>query len=199
MASPEDRLAELLKPDSLNALLKLVNIVKRADELGLLDLLNDALSDEALLRELANRVVTADNVSLLLNLGNLARLASRISEPSTLEAASRLTSVLSSLGKLGILDTIQHLLEEPEVIGELAKVLLNTGTIYGLMGLGKILEYLSRIRIDEALEEGIKASSEAGPISIVGILKDALKDEDFKRGLLFLIGFIRSIGAQLRR
>ena len=199
MASPEDRLAELLKPDSLNALLKLVNIVKRADELGLLDLLNDALSDEALLRELANRVVTADNVSLLLNLGNLARLASRISEPSTLEAASRLTSVLSSLGKLGILDAIQHLLEEPEVIGELAKVLLNTGTIYGLMGLGKILEYLSRIRIDEALEEGIKASSGAGPISIVGILKDALKDEDFKRGLLFLIGFIRSIGAQLRR
>jgi hypothetical protein len=58
--SSEDKLASLISMENLDAVSKLVSIAKRLNELCLLDLVNDLLSDEEFLREVFNQLLTTD-------------------------------------------------------------------------------------------------------------------------------------------
>lgn len=76
-ASIENRLAEVLSPEYIDSLIKLVKIVRRMDELGLLDTLLDLL-DEGVIEDFAHSLVNTNTALLISNMDDAVGAAVKL-------------------------------------------------------------------------------------------------------------------------
>lgn len=81
----------------------------------------------------------------------------RALSPSSLSALTKLLSILEKADRLGLLDTVDHLLD-PEVVGGLAKTALTTGLVISLTSLDRLTSLLASLaKHADALEKLLSA------------------------------------------
>ncbi len=112
-----------------------------------------------------------------------SKVLEELSENET-DALKKTLCFLMKLNEMGILDTLNHLLE-PEVIGGLSSLILNKGTL-------KLLD-----NVDTLLKSLGEVPKEPKEVGIFGLLGE-LRDPDVKRGLGFVIALLRSLGKALK-
>lgn len=72
----EKKLLEIVSPESLNSLVKFLKIIRKLDELGVLDTLYNLLETEVI-EDLANTFITTNSVYLLTNIDDAMDLMSK--------------------------------------------------------------------------------------------------------------------------
>lgn len=187
-------LAKALSPESTRALSKLVEILVKADELGLLDTVRDLL-DREVVEDAAKSTISTGLFALMFNFEKISALLEALAKNA--DALSKLVSALEALDKSGLLDVLSSL-AEPEVLGEAAKAYLSTGTFYLLNEAPKLLDGLASMRVAQALNDAIDESKAKQVPGFVESINYLLLDEDARRGLYLLVRLLKGIGASLR-
>ncbi|MFP3196575.1 MAG: DUF1641 domain-containing protein [Caldivirga sp.] len=186
--SSEDKLASLISMENLDAVSKLVSIAKRLNELGLLDLVNDLLSDEEFLREVFNQLLTTDNVVLLANMENLVKLLAKLSDRKMVEQLTKLLTLLGMLGDSGLVDSMGALLSNGDAVKAMQDLVAS---------IGDSLPLLSKVKLSEAVKAAVESVKAGESVSVVALLRKLMTDPNVKRGLLFIVGFLEGVGRQL--
>ncbi|MFP3241253.1 MAG: DUF1641 domain-containing protein [Caldivirga sp.] len=186
--SSEDKLASLISMENLDAVSKLVSIAKRLNELGLLDLVNDLLSDEEFLREVFNQLLTTDNVVLLANMENLVKLLAKLSDRKMVEQLTKLLTLLGMLSDSGLVDSMGALLSNGDAVKAMQDLVAS---------IGDSLPLLSKVKLSEAVKAAAESVKAGESVSVVALLRKLMTDPNVKRGLLFIMGFLEGVGKQL--
>ncbi len=186
--SSEDKLASLISMENLDAVSKLVSIAKRLNELGLLDLVNDLLSDEEFLREVFNQLLTTDNVVLLANMENLVKLLAKLSDRKMVEQLTKLLTLLGMLSDSGLVDSMGALLSNGDAVKAMQDLVAS---------IGDSLPLLSKVKLSEAVKAAVESVKAGESVSVVALLRKLMTDPNVKRGLLFIVGFLEGVGKQL--
>jgi len=186
--SSEDKLASLISMENLDAVSKLVSIAKRLNELGLLDLVNDLLSDEEFLREVFNQLLTTDNVVLLANMENLVKLLAKLSDRKMVEQLTKLLTLLGMLSDSGLVDSMGALLSNGDAVKAMQDLVAS---------IGDSLPLLSKVKLSEAVKAAVESVKAGESVSVVALLRKLMTDPNVKRGLLFIMGFLEGVGRQL--
>lgn len=186
--SSEDKLASLISMENLDAVSKLVSIAKRLNELGLLDLVNDLLSDEEFLREVFNQLLTTDNVVLLANMENLVKLLAKLSDRKMVEQLTKLLTLLGMLSDSGLVDSMGVLLSNGDAVKAMQDLVAS---------IGDSLPLLSKVKLSEAVKAAAESVKAGESVSVVALLRKLMTDPNVKRGLLFIVGFLEGVGRQL--
>lgn len=186
--SSEDKLASLISMENLDAVSKLVSIAKRLNELGLLDLVNDLLSDEEFLREVFNQLLTTDNVVLLANMENLVKLLAKLSDRKMVEQLTKLLTLLGMLSDSGLVDSMGALLSNGDAVKAMQDLVAS---------IGDSLPLLSKVKLSEAVKAAVESVKAGESVSVVALLRKLMTDPNVKRGLLFIVGFLEGVGRQL--
>lgn len=197
-ASAEDKLASLLTIENLDLVSKIVSIARRLNELGILDLVNDLLSDEEFLREVFNQVLTTDNVVLLTNIENLVKLLAKLSDKRVTENLIKAVVLLNTLGNGGLTDALNSLLSNGEVAKSVSNLLLNPSTQDLIKSVSNLAATLSSIKLEEAVKLALEEAKAGESTPTVTIIRRLLTDPNVKRGLMFMIGLLEGIGRQLK-
>jgi len=184
----EDKLASLISMENLDAVSKLVSIAKRLNELGLLDLVNDLLSDEEFLREVFNQLLTTDNVVLLANMENLVKLLAKLSDRKMVEQLTKLLTLLGMLSDSGLVDSMGALLSNGDAVKAMQDLVAS---------IGDSLPLLSKVKLSEAVKAAVESVKAGESVSVVALLRKLMTDPNVKRGLLFIMGFLEGVGRQL--
>ncbi|MFP3193678.1 MAG: DUF1641 domain-containing protein [Caldivirga sp.] len=184
----EDKLASLISMENLDAVSKLVSIAKRLNELGLLDLVNDLLSDEEFLREVFNQLLTTDNVVLLANMENLVKLLAKLSDRKMVEQLTKLLTLLGMLSDSGLVDSMGVLLSNGDAVKAMQDLVAS---------IGDSLPLLSKVKLSEAVKAAAESVKAGESVSVVALLRKLMTDPNVKRGLLFIVGFLEGVGRQL--
>lgn len=184
----EDKLASLISMENLDAVSKLVSIAKRLNELGLLDLVNDLLSDEEFLREVFNQLLTTDNVVLLANMENLVKLLAKLSDRKMVEQLTKLLTLLGMLSDSGLVDSMGVLLSNGDAVKAMQDLVAS---------IGDSLPLLSKVKLSEAVKAAAESVKAGESVSVVALLRKLMTDPNVKRGLLFIVGFLEGVGKQL--
>ena len=194
----EQKLLELLTPENIQSIVKFVRLVRRLDELGLIDTLLD-LADSNVVEDLVKAFTTTNLVTALMNIEGLLSLLGRLSRPETLNALSRLVEILEGVDKLGILGTVRDLAGDHDVLGDLIGNIINTNTVYALTSLGPVAELLTAIKYGEVARALANDLSKglSGEVNLSRMLIDSLRDNDVKRGIAFMILAAKHLGRQL--
>ncbi|MFP3282123.1 MAG: DUF1641 domain-containing protein [Caldivirga sp.] len=186
--SSEDKLASLISMENLDAVSKLASIAKRLNELGLLDLVNDLLSDEEFLREVFNQLLTTDNVVLLANMENLVKLLAKLSDRKMVEQLTKLLTLLGMLSDSGLVDSMGALLSNGDAVKAMQDLVVS---------IGDSLPLLSKVKLSEAVKAAVESVKAGESVSVVALLRKLMTDPNVKRGLLFIVGFLEGVGRQL--
>lgn len=186
--SSEDKLASLISMENLDAVSKLVSIAKRLNELSLLDLVNDLLSDEEFLREVFNQLLTTDNVVLLANMENLVKLLAKLSDRKMVEQLTKLLTLLGMLSDSGLVDSMGALLSNGDAVKAMQDLVAS---------IGDSLPLLSKVKLSEAVKAAAESVKAGESVSVVALLRKLMTDPNVKRGLLFIVGFLEGVGRQL--
>jgi len=181
-------LASLISMENLDAVSKLVSIAKRLNELGLLDLVNDLLSDEEFLREVFNQLLTTDNVVLLANMENLVKLLAKLSDRKMVEQLTKLLTLLGMLSDSGLVDSMGVLLSNGDAVKAMQDLVAS---------IGDSLPLLSKVKLSEAVKAAAESVKAGESVSVVALLRKLMTDPNVKRGLLFIVGFLEGVGRQL--
>ncbi|WP_243675389.1 hypothetical protein [Vulcanisaeta distributa] len=77
----ESKLLEVLTPEYLESLIKFLKIIKRLDELGILDSLNNLLNNEVI-EDLAKNLLTTNTIKLFNEYDKVLSIIAKLTEPS---------------------------------------------------------------------------------------------------------------------
>ncbi|GAB6945760.1 DUF1641 domain-containing protein [Vulcanisaeta sp. JCM 14467] len=193
----ESKLLEVLTPEYIEPLIKFLRMVRRLDELGILDSLNDLLSNEVI-EDLAKNLLTTNVIRLLNDYDKVLSIIAKLTEPQVREGLEKVLDLIGAMGNVGLLDTLRDMLGDPEVISELVHTLINENTMYLLTNLGTLLEFMARIRCC-AYVASLNAAREVSVDgkSVIETLNEILRDNDARRGLRFLLLAAKYLGKQL--
>ncbi|ADY00733.1 hypothetical protein VMUT_0522 [Vulcanisaeta moutnovskia 768-28] len=193
----ESKLLEVLTPEYLEPLIKFLKVVKRLDELGILDSLSDLLNNEVI-EDITKNLLTTNIIKLLNDYDKLLSILVKLTEPHVKEGLEKALDLVGAMGNVGLLDTLRDLLGDPEVLNELVHTLINENSTYLMTNLDTLLEFMARIRCC-AYVASLNAAREATTDgkSIAETMSEALRDNDARRGLRFLLLAAKYLGRQL--
>ncbi len=194
----ESKLLEVLTPEYIEPLIKFLRMIRRLDELGILDSLNDLLNNEVI-EDLTRSLLTTNLIRLLNDYDKAMSIIAKLTEPQVREGLEKALDLLGALGSVGLLDTLKDLLGDPEVLSELVHTVINENNTYLLTNLDTLLEFMARIRCC-AYVASLNAAREevaADGRSLVETIGELLKDADARRGLRFLLLAAKYLGRQL--
>ncbi|ADN51488.1 conserved hypothetical protein [Vulcanisaeta distributa DSM 14429] len=193
----ESKLLEVLTPEYIEPLIKFLRMIRRLDELGILDSLNDLLNNEVI-EDLTRSLLTTNLIRLLNDYDKAMSIIAKLTEPQVREGLEKALDLLGALGSVGLLDTLKDLLGDPEVLSELVHTVINENSTYLLTNLDTLLEFMARIRCCAYVASlnaarGVAADGR----SLVETIGELLKDADARRGLRFLLLAAKYLGRQL--
>ncbi|MGC8607103.1 MAG: DUF1641 domain-containing protein [Vulcanisaeta sp.] len=193
----ESKLLEVLTPEYLEPLIKFLKVMKRLDELGILDSLNDLLNNEVV-EDLMKNLLTTSIIKLLNDYDRLLSILVKLTEPHVKEGLEKALDLVGAMGNVGLLDTLRDLLGDPEVLSELMHTLINENSTYLMTNLDTLLEFMARIRCC-AYVASLNAAREVtiDGKSIAETMSEVLRDNDARRGLRFLLLAAKYLGKQL--
>ena len=193
----ESKLLEVLTPEYIEPLIKFLRMIKRLDELGILDSLNDLLNNEVI-EDLTRNLLTTNIIRLLNDYDKVMSIIAKLTEPQVREGLEKALDLIGAMGNVGLLDTLRDVLGDPEVMSELVRTLINENSVYLLTNLDTLLEFMARIRCC-AYVASLNAAREVSTDgkSVIETLSELLKDSDARRGLRFLLLAAKYLGRQL--
>ncbi len=195
----ERKLLEVMSPEYIEPLIKFLKLIRRLDELGILDAMSNLLSSDVI-EDLVKTLMSTNFIRLLNNYEELLALLARLSEPRTKESVEKALDLLNALSDIGLLDTLKDLLNDPEVLGNISRAFINTGTTYLLSNLDALLDILTHVRLHSyaaSLKNAInEVASDGRPV--IQSLIELLKDEDARKGLNLLLLSVKYLGKQLK-
>jgi len=183
----ERKLLEVMSPEYIEPLIKFLKLIRRLDELGILDAMSNLLSSDVV-EDLVKTLMSTNFIKLLNNYEELLALSARLSEPRTKESIEKTLDLLNALSNTGLLDTLKDLLSDPEVLSEVSHTFINTNMIYLVTNIDTLLDFMTRIRCCAyvaSLNAAMDVASDGR--SIIKTISEMLKDEDARRGLNFLL------------
>ncbi|WP_188596915.1 DUF1641 domain-containing protein [Thermocladium modestius] len=196
----DEEMERLLSPRTVGLLGKMVDLLRKLDEAGILDAIS-SLAASDVVGELAKVLLTTDLVRLLNGIDNLLRLAGELSDGEAVDSIEKLLGLAKALNRLGVLDSLEDLAGNPELLVDASKALLGTGFIHLLNNLDELNKALTAIdfkalaSLMDALMRGLKAG--AGPQDSLGLIKAVLSNDDAKRGLAVAINVLSKLGATI--
>jgi len=194
----ERKLLEVMSPEYIEPLIKFLKLIRRLDELGILDAMSNLLSSDVV-EDLVKTLMSTNFIKLLNNYEELLALSARLSEPRTKESIEKTLDLLNALSNTGLLDTLKDLLSDPEVLSEVSHTFINTNMIYLVTNIDTLLDFMTRIRCCAyvaSLNAAMDVASDGR--SIIKTISEMLKDEDARRGLNFLLLSAKYLGMQLK-
>ncbi len=195
----ERKLLEVMSPEYIEPLIKFLKLIRRLDEFGILDAMSNLLSSDVI-EDLVKTLMSTNFIRLLNNYEELLALLARLSEPRTKESVEKALDLLNALSDIGLLDTLKDLLNDPEVLGNISRAFINTGTTYLLSNLDALLDILTHVRLHSyaaSLKNAINEVASDGRLVIQSLI-ELLKDEDARRGLNLLLLSVKYLGKQLK-
>lgn len=194
----ERKLLEVMSPEYIEPLIKFLKLIRRLDELGILDAMSNLLSNDVI-EDLVKTLMSTNFIRLLNNYEELLALSARLSEPRTKESIEKTLDLLNALSNTGLLDTLKDLLSDPEVLSEVSHTFINTNMIYLVTNIDTLLDFMARIRCC-AYVASLNAARDVASDgrSIIKTISEMLKDEDARRGLNFLLLSAKYLGRQLK-
>lgn len=177
----DEEMERLLSPRTVGGLLgKMVDLLRKLDEAGILDAISSLAASDVVGGELAKVLLTTDLVRLLNGIDNLLRLAGgELSDGEAVDSIEKLLGLAKALNRLGVLDSLEDLAgNPPELLVDASKALLGTGGfIHLLNNLDELNKALTAIDfkalaslMDALMRGGLKAG--AGPQdSLGGLIK----------------------------
>jgi len=195
----ERKLLEVMSPEYIEPLIKFLKLIRRLDELGVLDVMSNLLSSDVV-EDLVKTLMSTNFIRLLNNYEEFLALSARLSEPRTKESIEKTLDLLNALGDTGLLDTLKDLLSDPEVLNEISQTLINTGMVYLMSNINAPLDVMAHIKLHAYAASLKNAVNEAASNSkpIIETITELLKDEDARRGLNFLLLSAKYLGRQLK-
>ncbi len=193
----ESKLLEVLTPEYLEPLIKFLKVIKRLDELGILDSLNDLLNNEVV-KDLVKNLLTTNVIKLLNEYDKLLSIMAKFTEPSIRDGVEKALDLIGAMGNVGLLDTLKDVLGDPEVLNELVHTLINDNSMYLMTNLDALLEFMARIRCC-AYVASLNAAREVAVDgkSVIETVNELIRDNDARRGLRFLLLAAKYLGKQL--
>jgi uncharacterized protein YjgD (DUF1641 family) len=194
----EHKLLEVMSPEYIESLIKFLKLIRRLDEIGILDTLGNLLSNDVV-EDLVRLLMNTNFIKLLNDHEELLVLLTRLSEARTRDNIGKVLDLLNALGDSGLLDTLKDLLGDSEVLSEVTRTFINTNTTYLMTNIDTLLDFMARIRCCAYVASLNAARDAAGDgRSIVRTISEMLKDEDTRRGLNFLLLSAKYLGKQLK-
>ncbi|SMD30569.1 DUF1641 domain-containing protein [Picrophilus oshimae] len=202
MMTEDEAIEKLLTPDTMNSINRLMEVVKKLDKMGFLDVISGILDDEETLKMIMG-ILTSDEVLMLFTKkDSLLSMLSIISEKKNVNALSNLLEMLGTLQNKGMLDPVMGILNDDEALGTLMGLLSNDFTMNFLMNYKTILNALGTLDLSvaphyvnfiKAIENAIKTETVTPVGGMMGTLH-AMKDEDTQRGLGIVFSILKSLG-----
>ena len=120
-----------------------------------------------------------------------------------LEALQKTLNILVKAKNLGLLNTINDILE-PEILGGLIKIVMSPCMLRLVDRLDEIMEILAKVDYESVKENvelvniAIKSMpKKVEPVGLIGFMR-ALRDPDVQKGLGFIVEFLRNLGKNLK-
>ena len=189
----EHKLLEVLTPEYLESLIKFLKIIRRIDELGILDSLNDLLSEEVI-SDLARNLLMTSIIKVLNDYEKVLSIIAKLSEPGIRDGIEKVLDLVNAVNNTGLLDALRNMLGDPEVMSELAHSLINENSVYLINNLDTVFKLTSSIVM--ASQDAIRRVTADGG-SVIETISELLRDGDARRGLRFLLLMAKGLGRQL--
>ena len=172
-------------------------LLKQLKERGILDTLVHVTEPEVI--ERLSKLLLSDGTLRLLD--HIDEVLSTLGEldQDAIEGLGKLISMLRTLNRMGVLDTLQSVLT-PEIIGSLIRYLMGRGLLRLIDGLETLADALGQLEFEKV--EGamplIKGALEGIPeqaekVGLLGLL-GKLRDKDIQRGLGVVMEILKAIG-----
>ncbi len=194
----ERKLLDVLTPEYLEPLIKFLRIMRRLDELGVLDSLSDLLSNE-ILEDLLKSLTTTSIIKLLNDYDKLLSVLTKLTDPKVKDGVEKSLDLIGTLGSTGVLDTLRDIFGDPDVLSELVHTLINQNSTYLMTNLDTLLEFMARIRCC-AYVASLNAARDVivDGKSVAETMSEMLRDNDAKRGLRFMLLAAKYLGRQIK-
>jgi len=172
----DHKLLEVMSPEYIESLIKFLKLIRRLDEIGILDTLGNLLSNDVV-EDLVRLLMNTNFIKLLNDHEELLVLLARLSESRTRDNIGKVLDLLNALGDSGLLDTLKDLLGDSEVLSEVTRTFINTNTTYLMTNIDTLLDFMARIRCC-AYVASLNAARDAASDgrSIIRTISEMLKD-----------------------
>ena len=202
MMSEDEQLEKLMKPEYISSLTRAVELIKKLDNLGFLDVISGILSDDETMKTVFGLLTSDDVLSLTTKTDSVMVLLKIMSEEKNVKALSNLLEMVTIMQNKGILDPILGVLNDDGAMGVLMGLFSNDFTMNLIMNEKPILESLGTLDLSvaphyvnmiKAVENAIKTDTVTPVSGMMGTLR-AMKDEDAQKGLGIVFSILRSLG-----
>ncbi len=202
MMTEDEQLEKLMKPENLSSIGRALDLVKKLDHLGFLDVISGILSDEDTMKTIFGILTSDDILSLTTKSDSLLAMLKIISEGKNVKALSHLLEIVTVIQNQGLLDPVLGLLKDDKAMGTLMGLLSNDFTMNLIMNNKLIMDSLGTLDLSvtphyinmvKAIESAIKTDTVTPVNGMMGTLR-AMKDEDAQKGLGIVFSILRSLG-----
>ncbi len=202
MMSEDEQLEKLMKPEYIASLTRAIEIIKKLDNLGFLDVISGILDDEDTMKTIFGILTSDDVLSLTTKQDSIMALLHMMSEETNIKALNNLLEMLAIMQNKGLLDPVMGILKDDESMGTLMGLVSNDFTMglimnekpilnaLGTLDLSVVPHYVSMIK---AIENAIKTETVTPVGGMMGTLH-AMKDEDTQKGLGIVFSILKSLG-----
>ena len=202
MMSEDEQLEKLMKPEYISSLTRAIELIRKLDNLGFLDVISGILSDDATLTSVFSLLTSDDVLALTTKKDSVMVLLKIMSEEKNVKALSNLLEIVSVMQNKGIIDPIMGVLKDDGAMGMLMGLMSNDFTMNLIMNEKPILASLGTLDLSvaphyvnmiKAVENAIKTDTVTPVGGMMGTLH-AMKDEDAQKGLGIVFSILRSLG-----
>lgn len=202
MMSEDEELEKLMKPEYIASLTRAIELIKKLDNLGFLDLISGVLGDEDTMKTLFGLLTSDDILSLTTKSDSFMAMLKVMSEKQNVKALTNLLEMLTVLQNKGILDPIMGVLKDDDAMGTLMGLMSNDFTMNLIMNNKQIMDSLGTLDLSvtphyvnmiKAIENAIKTETVTPVGGMMGTLR-AMKDEDTQKGIGIVFSILKSLG-----
>ena len=198
----DEQLEKLMKPENLSSIGRVIDLIKKLDEMGFLDVISGVLSDEDTMKTIFGILTNDDILSLTTKSDSLLSMLKIISEGENIKALSHLLEIIGVIQNQGLLDPILGLLKDDKAMGAVMGLISNDFTMNLIMNNKLIMDSLGTLDLSvtphyvnmiKAIESAIKTDTVTPVNGMMGTLH-AMKNEDAQKGLGIVFSILRSLG-----
>ncbi len=202
MMSEDEQLEKLMKPEYISSLTRMMELVRKLDNMGFLDVISGILGDEETLKSVFSLLTSDDVLILTTKQDSVMTLLKIMSEQKNVKALGNLLEIVTVVQNKGLLDPVLGVLNDDGAMGTLMGLLSNDFTMSLIMNEKPILGALSTLDLGvaphyvnmiKAVENAIKTDTVTPVSGMMGTLR-AMKDEDAQKGLGIVFSILRSLG-----
>ncbi len=202
MMTEDEQLEKLMKPENLSSIGRVIDLIKKLDEMGFLDVISGVLSDEDTMKTIFGILTNDDILSLTTKSDSLLSMLKIISEGENIKALSHLLEIIGVIQNQGLLDPILGLLKDDKAMGAVMGLISNDFTMNLIMNNKLIMDSLGTLDLSvtphyvnmiKAIESAIKTDTVTPVNGMMGTLH-AMKNEDAQKGLGIVFSILRSLG-----